>query len=139
MDIFTKEKRSEIMKKIKSKDTGPEKKVRSLLHSLGYRFRLYRKDLPGKPDIVLPKYKTVIFVHGCFWHGHNCTKGTHIPVDNAEFWKEKIKKNKNRDVLNLQMLKEIGWNVIIIWECQIKVLNKEKILAALQGACSAYE
>ena len=97
MDIFTKEKRSEIMKKIKSKDTGPEKKVRSLLHSLGYRFRLYRKDLPGKPDIVLPKYKTVIFINGCFWHGHENCKAAVLPTSNIDYWENKIAANIERD------------------------------------------
>ncbi len=121
MDIYTKEKRSEIMKKIKSKDTGPEKKVRSLLHSLGYRFRLHRKDLPGKPDIVLPKYKTVIFVHGCFWHGHedkNC-KYANKPKTNEQFWNNKFTYNKNRDLENEKILLHLGWKVIVIWECQI--------------------
>lgn len=120
MDIFTKEKRSEIMRKVKSKDTGPEKKVRSLLHSLGFRFRIHRKDLPGKPDIVLPKYKTVIFVHGCFWHGHEDCKLARTPKSRQFYWVDKIKKNSERDLKNQKELSNLGWNVLILWECKIR-------------------
>jgi len=124
MDIFTKEKRSEIMSRIKSKDTGPEKKVRSLLHSLGFRFRLHRKDLPGKPDIVLPKYKTVIFVHGCFWHGHDCKAGKNTPASNRNYWNTKLSNNISRDQSNVSLLNAMGWKVIVIWECQVYNLIK---------------
>lgn len=123
MDIFTKEKRSEIMRKVKSKDTGPEKKVRSLLHSLGYRFRLHRKDLPGKPDIVLPKYKVVIFVHGCFWHGHECKLGRNRPSSNVEYWTGKIISNIERDNLSISKLTELEWRVFVVWECQTNNLT----------------
>lgn len=123
MDIFTKEKRSEIMRKVKSKDTGPEKKVRSLLHSLGFRFRLHRKDLPGKPDIVLPKYKTVIFVHGCFWHGHDCKRGDRIPKENKSYWIRKLKDNVNRDKRNIEELSGAGWSVVVVWECMTSDQN----------------
>ncbi|WP_459935417.1 very short patch repair endonuclease [Fundidesulfovibrio butyratiphilus] len=132
MDIFTKEKRSEIMRKVKSKDTGPEKKVRSMLHSLGYRFRLHRKDLPGTPDIVLPKYKTIIFVHGCFWHGHpGCTKSK-TPKTNAEFWNKKISNNIENDRKNLSTLSALGWNVVIIWECQVNKDLKKMLLDVIK-------
>lgn len=131
MDIFTKEKRSEIMRKVKSKDTGPEKKVRSLLHSLGYRFRLHRKDLPGNPDIVLPKYKTVIFVHGCFWHGHEGCKRFSVPEENKSFWVNKITSNQSRDKRSIRELTDLGWLVVIVWECETK--NAYSIVNALIG------
>jgi len=121
-DIFSKEKRSEIMSKVRSKNTKPEEIVRKYLFSKGFRYRKNvksLKSLPGTPDIVLPKYKTVIFVNGCFWHGHNCPKGK-LPETNREKWKEKIETNKKRDEKNYRLLKEFGWKVIIVWECQLK-------------------
>lgn len=120
MDIWSKEKRSLVMSKIRSKDTKPEIILRSELHKLGYRFRIHKKDLPGKPDIVLPKYKTVIFVHGCFWHYHkNCQEGR-IPNTNSKFWKEKLFKNIERDKNHQSSCKNLGWKVLIIWECEIE-------------------
>lgn len=121
-DIYSKSKRSDIMSKISGKETKPEILVRKFLFSRGYRFRKNAKELPGKPDIVLPKYKTIIFVHGCFWHGHSCKRGT-LPESNREFWQEKINKNIERDSRNILQLKEKGWSVIIIWQCEMK--NKE--------------
>jgi DNA mismatch endonuclease (patch repair protein) len=108
------------MAKIGAKDTKPELVIRSALHKIGYRFRLHKKDLPGKPDIVLPKYKTVIFVHGCFWHQHSGCKKATIPKNNHNFWKEKLSRNIKRDQENQLKLKQLGWKVIIIWECDIK-------------------
>ena len=120
MDRISPEERSRIMSHIRSKDTKPEKRLRSLLHRLGFRFRLHRKDLPGTPDIVLPKYRTVIFVHGCFWHQHpGCKKAT-LPRSNVEIWKNKLEKNIERDKEVEKKLIETGWNVIVIWECEIK-------------------
>ena len=120
MDRISPEERSRIMSHIRSKDTKPEKRLRSLLHRLGFRFRLHRKDLPGTPDIVLPKYRTVIFVHGCFWHQHpGCKKAT-LPRSNVEFWKNKLEKDIGRDKEVEKKLIETGWNVIVIWECEIK-------------------
>jgi len=107
------------MSKVRGKDTKPEKIVRSLLHVMGYRFRLHRKDLPGKPDIVLPKYKTAIFVHGCFWHGHECKHGQNRPKSNAAYWKNKIQSNMHRDKINNIELERLGWKVIVVWECLI--------------------
>lgn len=121
-DIYSKSKRSDIMSKISGKETKPEILVRKFLFSRGYRFRKNAKELPGKPDIVLPKYKTVIFVHGCFWHGHSCKRGA-LPESNRDFWQEKINKNIERDSRNILQLKEKGWSVIIIWQCEMK--NKE--------------
>jgi DNA mismatch endonuclease (patch repair protein) len=115
------------MSRIKSKDTNPEKVVRSMLHKMGYRFRLHRKDLPGKPDIVLPKYKTVIEIRGCYWHRHKGCKYAYTPKSNIEFWQEKFHKNIKRDKLNEQKLKELGWKVIIIWECELKDVEKLSI------------
>ena len=116
-DIYSSAKRSEIMRRVRSKDSKPEKRVRSTLHRMGYRFRLHREDLPGKPDIVLPKYHSVIFVHGCFWHQHlGCAKATY-PQSNAEFWKVKLEENVRRDQQNVQELQERGWRVLIVWEC----------------------
>ena len=108
------------MRGVKSKNTKPEVLVRSLLHSMGYRFRLHRRDLPGKPDICLPKYKTVIQVHGCFWHQHNGCKEGRIPESNKEFWENKFNKNIERDNKNIKALKELGWNVLVLWECETK-------------------
>jgi DNA mismatch endonuclease (patch repair protein) len=119
MDIISKEKRSWNMSRIRSKDTKPEMIVRSLLHRMGYRFRLHVKDLPGKPDIVLPKYKTVIFVHGCFWHQHKNCKYAYKPQSRINFWEEKLSSNADRDKKIHSELKTLGWNVIVIWECEL--------------------
>ena len=119
-DVFSQEKRSQIMSRIRAKDTKPEKTVRSLLHKLGYRFRLHVATLPGKPDIVLPKYKTVIFVHGCYWHRHNGCKNTTTPTKNRDLWVNKFNDNIARDQRNRTELEQLGWVVIIIWECKIK-------------------
>ena len=121
-DIFPKQKRSEIMSKISGKETKPEILVRKFLFANGFRFRKNDKRYPGKPDIVLPKYKTVIFVHGCFWHGHNCPAGK-LPETRKEFWKEKINGNIERDKRNKIELEKQGWKVITIWQCELK--NKE--------------
>ena len=111
-DIFSSQKRSDIMSKISGKNTKPEILVRKFLFSKGFRYRINVKTLPGKPDIVLPKYKTVIFINGCFWHGHNCKKGK-LPSSNIDFWKEKISNNKSRDDKNSDLLVKLGWKVNI--------------------------
>lgn len=107
------------MSRISGKETNPEILVRKFLFSKGFRFRKNVKKLPGKPDIVLPKYKVIIFVHGCFWHGHTCKRGA-PPKTNQNFWQEKIGKNVERDIHNILELRESGWNVIVIWQCEIK-------------------
>jgi len=123
-DIFDPQKRSEIMAKVHSANTTPEICVRKLLHSMGYRFRLHRRDLPGNPDIVLPKYKTVIFVHGCFWHGcPTCRHAKIRPVANAEYWEKKLNRTMERDKYNLVVLEQIGWRVMVIWECETRKKN----------------
>lgn len=121
--------RSKTMRAVRSKDTGPEVAVRRLAHSLGYRFRLHRKDLPGTPDIVFPKHRKVIFVHGCFWHGHDCPRGGRSPKTNAEYWQQKVGRNKARDARALADLQSKGWQVHTIWECEIR--HPERLRAAL--------
>lgn len=120
-DVFPQEKRSWIMSRVKGENTSAEIKVRSLTHRLGYRFRLHKKDLPGKPDLVFPSQKKVIFVHGCFWHGHECARGARIPKANREYWIDKIGKNVERDKRNYILLDSLGWKVLVIWECECKV------------------
>lgn len=114
------------MSRIRGKDTKPEIRVRSMLHRMGYRFRLHRKDLPGEPDIVLPKYKTVIFVHGCFWHRHKGCKYAYTPKSRVKFWKDKFAETVKRDKQHLKQLKENGWEVFIVWECETKDMDKLK-------------
>ncbi len=106
------------MSRIKGKDTGPEKVVRSLLHRMGFRFRLHVKDLPGKPDIVLPRYRTVIFVHGCFWHRHRGCRNCTTPTNNREFWVKKLEGNAARDERHVSALRKLGWSVVVVWECE---------------------
>ena len=119
-DIFSKEKRSDIMSRVRSRNTKPELKVRSALHKMGYRFRLHRKDLPGSPDITLPKYSAVVFVHGCFWHQHpGCRKAT-IPKTNREKWEQKLNRNIERDETAKNQLAAEGWKVIVLWECELR-------------------
>ena len=120
MDHLTPEKRSWNMSRIKSKDTTPERVVRSFLHRNGFRFRLHVKDFPGKPDIVLPKYRTVIEVRGCFWHRHKGCKIATDPSTNSEFWQKKFAENVARDQRTEKELKALGWNVIILWECEVE-------------------
>ncbi len=130
-DIYSPKKRSYIMSRISGKETKPEILVRKFLFSQGFRYRKNVKDLPGKPDIVLPKYKTVIFVHGCFWHGHNCPAAK-LPDTNREFWERKIASNKKRDRKNIMKLKKAGWKVIVIWQCELSTKSKrQKTLSEL--------
>ncbi len=124
------EQRSRNMSAIKSKNTKPEIAVRKLLHSMGYRFRLHKKDLPGSPDIVLPKYKTVIFVHGCFWHRHQNCKYASNPKTRREFWEKKFKENIERDKKTQEKLKNLGWKTNIVWECEVK--NREILILKLE-------
>lgn len=119
-DVFTPEDRARVMRAVKGKDTKPEMIVRRLAHALGYRFRLHGKDLPGKPDLVFPGRRKVIFVHGCFWHGHECARGSRQPKQNAEYWRNKIARNVERDADNLQALERLGWQTQVIWECEMK-------------------
>lgn len=119
-DKIEKAVRSANMSKIKSKDTKPELKVRRILHKLGYRFRLHRRDIPGRPDIVLPRHKTVIFVNGCFWHRHNECKEASRPKTNSEYWEIKLNKNVERDRKNYSELTRSGWKIVTFWECELE-------------------
>jgi DNA mismatch endonuclease, patch repair protein len=132
MDTFSSKKRSEIMSKVRSSNTAPELAVRRLLHRGGYRFRLHGNDLPGNPDIILPKYKTIILVHGCFWHRHkNCVEAS-MPQSNIEYWERKFDRNVRRDRRIQRELASLGWRVITVWECQTK--NHSRLLAKLRRA-----
>jgi DNA mismatch endonuclease, patch repair protein len=120
------ETRSRIMRAVKGKDTTPEMTVRRMIHAMGYRYRLYRKDLPGKPDLVFPQLQKIIFINGCFWHGHDCARGARIPKTNRKYWQEKIARNCRRDAESIATLQSLGWRVAIIWECELKDLEKVK-------------
>jgi DNA mismatch endonuclease (patch repair protein) len=112
--------RSATMRAVKSKDTEPELKVRRFVHALGFRYRLHRKDLPGKPDLVFSKLKKVIFVHGCFWHGHDCCRGARVPKNNSEYWRCKVSRNQERHRRQIKALNHLGWQELIVWECHLK-------------------
>jgi DNA mismatch endonuclease, patch repair protein len=128
VDVVDKATRSRMMAGIRGKDTRPERLVRSFLHGHGFRYRLHVKTLPGRPDIVLPKYRTVIFVHGCFWHQHKGCKDATVPKSNIRFWKDKLAGNVERDMRNVTALRRAGWRCLTIWECQTV---QEKLLAAI--------
>jgi DNA mismatch endonuclease (patch repair protein) len=131
VDVFNKEKRSWIMSRVKNKDTKPEIIIRSIVHRLGYRFRKNNLNLPGRPDIVLTRHRKVIFVHGCFWHGHGQCKRASRPTTNKMFWNTKLDANIARDKSNIKILKALGWKSLIVWECQIK--NQGKLLSKLES------
>lgn len=120
------------MRAVKSKDTKPEMVVRRLVHGLGYRYRLHVGGLPGKPDLVFPRRRKVIFVHGCFWHGHDCRRGARQPAANDEYWKAKIARNRQRDADNFLALRESGWQVLIVWECETKVRDRPTLMQRLR-------
>jgi len=134
MDRISKEHRSWNMSRIRGKDTAPEIIVRSLLHNLGYRFRLHRKNLPGHPDIVLPRYKTVVFVHGCYWHRHKGCRFAYNPKTRTDFWQRKFKENVERDARARKQLRKIGWRIIIVWECETCDIEKlaERLIFQLE-------
>lgn len=123
-DVFNPAKRSAIMASIKGENTKPEVFVRKLVHSLGYRFRLHQKKFPGKPDLVLPRHEKIIFVHGCFWHGHARCSRAALPSTNTQFWQKKILGNKDRDARILRKLNRSGWRVLVVWQCQTRDIEK---------------
>ena len=129
MDVFTEAQRHWVMSRVRQKDTEPELITRRVLHSNGYRYCLHAKSLPGSPDIVLPKYHTVVLVHGCFWHGHGCRRGLKRPKSNAVYWDAKLARNMRRDVRVERQLRRSGWHVITVWECQTK--DPEKLSSRL--------
>lgn len=130
-DVHNKSTRSYNMSRIRATNTKPELLVRRYLHALGFRYTLHNKKLPGKPDIILPKYKTIIFVHGCFWHGHNNCKYYVVPKTRTDWWLNKINTNKDNDVRATKALKKAGWKIIIVWECALKPAKLDKTLSVL--------
>jgi DNA mismatch endonuclease (patch repair protein) len=134
-DRFTPDERSAVMRAVKAKDTKPEIAVRKLLWAAGYRYRLNARALPGKPDIVLRPRRAAIFVHGCFWHGHDCKRGARLPQANGAYWRAKIARNSARDSATLAALKAQGWRALVIWECQIRdAAALQRRLTAFLGA-----
>jgi len=131
LDKFDRSKRSWIMARVKNKDTRPEMLVRSIVHGLGFRFRKNRTDLPGRPDIVLPRHRKIIFVHGCFWHGHKKCARASRPSSNEAFWARKLDSNMLRDRRNTKMLRKQGWDVLVVWQCEIT--DTERILNRIQA------
>lgn len=131
MDVYPPEKRSAVMRRVKGRDTTPEMKVRKALTRLGARYRLHRKDLPGNPDIVLPGRRLALFVHGCFWHGHDCARGSRVPKQNRDYWVAKVARNVARDERARADLAEQGWRVDTLWECELK--DAERLRARLTG------
>ena len=134
-DVYSPEKRSAVMRRVKGKDTAPELAVRKALTRLGARYRLHRKDLPGKPDIVLPGRKLALFVHGCFWHGHDCARGSRVPKQNRDYWVGKVARNSARDARSREALAALGWRVETIWECDLKnpAMLDARLTALLQN------
>jgi len=130
-DVFDAAARSAVMRKVRGQNTGPEMLVRRTLHKMGYRFRLHRRNLPGRPDIVLPKHKSVVFVHGCFWHGHPGCPRADRPTSNIEFWNRKLDRNAERDYKASAALEEMGWRVLVLWECEIK--TEAAVESAIEG------
>ncbi|MEM8936007.1 MAG: very short patch repair endonuclease [Pseudomonadota bacterium] len=132
-DVFSPQKRSAVMRSVKSANTKPEVTLRKALHAQGLRYRLNVTDLPGKPDILLPKYRTAIFVHGCFWHGHDCKRGAREPKTNVRYWRDKIARNKARDERNRVSLETDGWRVITVWECELRALDIEALAQRIRS------
>jgi DNA mismatch endonuclease (patch repair protein) len=130
-DVHSKKVRGYNMSRIKAKDTKPEMLVRKFLHANGFRYKLHDKTLPGKPDMVLPKYKTIIFIHGCFWHGHANCKYYTVPKTRTVWWLNKINTNKANDARSVKALKKEGWKIITVWECKLKPVKIEKTLASI--------
>jgi DNA mismatch endonuclease (patch repair protein) len=138
-DILTPAQRSEVMSRIRGRDTKPEMTIRRTLHGLGFRYRLHRRDLPGKPDIVLSRWKTVVLVNGCFFHGHACP-AFRLPSSNQDFWLKKIRRNQERDAVTAEALRKQGWRVVIVWECALRGPRKigpgrlgDVLAAVIQG------
>ncbi len=134
VDVVSAGKRSQMMSGIRGRDTGPEIRVRRLLHSSGLRFRLHRRDLPGTPDIVLPRHRVVVFVHGCFWHFHAGCRLAKVPGSRPEFWRAKLLSNRARDTLAVKALEAMGWRVLVVWECWLRATPDEKVAAEALAA-----
>lgn len=136
-DVYSPEKRADVMRRVKGQDTTPELIVRKALTRLGVRYRLHRKDLPGRPDIVMPGRRLVIFVHGCFWHGHDCARGARVPKQNRDYWVAKVDRNRARDAANQSALAAAGWRVETVWECETKAFLK--LATWLSGRLQHYQ
>jgi DNA mismatch endonuclease (patch repair protein) len=134
-DVYPPAKRSAVMRQVKGQDTAPELQVRQLLWSLGARYRLHRKELPGKPDIVMPGRRLAVFVHGCFWHGHDCARGARVPKANRDYWLGKVGRNRTRDIASADALESMGWRVETVWECELK--DQAALEARARGWLSA--
>ena len=135
-DVYSPEKRSAVMRRVKGKDTSPELAVRKALTALGARYRLHRKDLPGRPDIVMPGRRLAVFVHGCFWHGHDCPRGSRVPKQNQDYWIGKVAKNRARDAMSREALATLGWRGETIWECELK--DAESLASRFRSLLSAW-
>jgi DNA mismatch endonuclease (patch repair protein) len=129
--------RSRIMRAVKSHDTEPERIVRRIISSLGYRYRLNRADLPGKPDLTISARRSVVFVHGCFWHGHPCRRGARMPKTNIAYWSKKISRNRARDAAARRRLRKLGWRVLVVWECQLR--NETKSIPLIRRFLEAVD
>jgi DNA mismatch endonuclease, patch repair protein len=138
-DVHSKEVRSYNMSRIKGKNTKPEMMVRKFLHGQGFRYRLHDKKLPGTPDVILPKYKTVILIHGCFWHGHKNCKHSALPKTRAEWWSNKIQLNSLRDKANIIKLRQLGWEVIVVWTCTLNTQRSQQVLKKLSTKLTDYK
>jgi DNA mismatch endonuclease (patch repair protein) len=136
-DVFTPAERSRVMRAVKSRDTTPELVVRRLVHALGWRFRLHRRDLPGSPDLVLPRLGKAIFVHGCFWHRHRCPAGQSTPASRRKYWLDKFRRNVERDSSNLRRLRRLGWKVLVVWECQTKDAKCDRLADRIERFLAA--
>ena len=133
-DVFSPEKRSAVMRRIRGRDTKPEMAVRRILRAAGIGYRLGGWGLPGRPDLVMPGRRTVVFVHGCFWHGHDCARGSRRPKANADYWTDKIGRNRERDAANVRTLAEAGWRVVTVWECDLKTPGfADRLLAEVRA------
>jgi DNA mismatch endonuclease, patch repair protein len=130
-DIMTLKERSERMSRVKNKNSKAELRVRSLVHRMGFRFRLHNTSLPGKPDIVLARHKKIILIHGCYWHQHGVCRPLAVPKHNSEFWRKKFSENVHRDKRNIRQLKKLGWHVLVVWECETK--NEEVLTSKLHS------
>jgi DNA mismatch endonuclease, patch repair protein len=129
MDTISKERRSANMRAIRAQDTKPEMRLRRLIHGMGFRYRLHRRNLPGTPDLVFSARRKVIFVHGCFWHGHSCRRGFRVPRSNTAYWGDKLERNRRRDLANQESLEQLGWTTLVIWECELSDLGALSIRA----------
>ena len=131
-DVFTSEQRSAVMRAVRGVDTKPEVAVRRLVHALGFRYRLHVRKLPGAPDLVFPRLKRVIFVHGCFWHRHRCEAGRSTPASRVEYWQAKFAANQRRDRRSRRQLRALGWEVLVLWECQIRPRSRQRLQGKIE-------